>query len=47
MGGKEGTKSSNEDGREEMVGTLWVDETEGRVSTIVGISVGEPFGLPT
>ena len=38
MGGNEGTKSSNEDGREKMVGMLWVDEMEGRVSTIVGVS---------
>ena len=30
-----------------MVGMLWVDEAEGRVSTIAGISVGELCGLPT
>ena len=28
-----------------MVGTLWVDEMEGRVNTIAGTSVGEPCGL--
>jgi hypothetical protein len=40
-------KSSNEDGREKMLGMLWVDETEGRVSTMAGVSVGERCGLPT
>ena len=28
VGGNEGTKSSNEDGREKMLGMLWVDEME-------------------
>ena len=42
VGGNEGTKSSNEDGREAMV---WVDEMEGRVSIIAGTSDGEPCGL--
>jgi hypothetical protein len=47
VGGNEGTKSSNEEGRERIVGTLWVEEMEGRVSMIAGISVGEPCRLPT